>query len=280
MSGTLYLCATPIGNLEDITLRALRILREADLIAAEDTRHTRKLLNHFEITTPLTSYHEHNSRAKGSHLLDILRSGKNVALVTDAGMPAISDPGADIVRLCHSHGIRVTGAPGASAHSAALAVSGLGGAGFVFEGFFPRDAKERRQRITALAGDERTHIFYEAPHRLRDTVAELATQLDSQREVAVISELTKLYEKCIVGRLAQVSELVAHSELRGEFVIVVKGADKHTVLAKERAQFDGMTIAEHVQSYINTGLDPKSAMKAAARDRGVAKSVIYKELLK
>ncbi|MCL2852211.1 MAG: 16S rRNA (cytidine(1402)-2'-O)-methyltransferase [Defluviitaleaceae bacterium] len=279
MSGTLYICATPIGNLEDITLRALRLLREVDIIAAEDTRHTRKLLNHFEIATPLTSYHEHNSRTKGSHLLDLLRSGKSVALVTDAGMPAVSDPGADIVRLCHRHGIHVTCAPGASAHSAALAVSGLGGGGFVFEGFLPRDAKDRRRRITELADDTRTHIFYESPHRLRETVADLAAHIDARRNAAVISELTKLYEKTIIGTLAELSELVANTELRGEFVIVVEGASKQALLKQERAQFDDMTIPQHVEAYINTGLDPKSAMKAVARDRGIAKSVVYKELL-
>jgi len=279
MSGTLYLCATPIGNLEDITLRVLRLLRESDLIAAEDTRHTRKLLNHFKISTPLTSYHEHNSRAKGSHLLDVLRSGKNVALVTDAGMPAVSDPGADIVQLCRAHGVSVTCAPGASAHSAALAVSGLGGGGFIFEGFFPREVKERRECLAALADEYRATIFYEAPHRMRDTMRDLTAHLPPDRTVAIASELTKLYEKCLVGPLCEIAGQVEHSELRGEFVIVVGGVSKQELTSRDQAQFGNMTVAEHVQAYINTGLDQKSAMKAAARDRGVAKSVIYKQLL-
>ncbi|MCL2617979.1 MAG: 16S rRNA (cytidine(1402)-2'-O)-methyltransferase [Defluviitaleaceae bacterium] len=279
MSGTLYLCATPIGNLEDITLRVLRILREADIIAAEDTRHTRKLLNHFEITTPLTSYHEHNSRAKGEHLLDILRSGRSVALVTDAGMPAVSDPGADIVRLCHEHGLPVTCAPGASAHSAALAVSGLGGGEFIFGGFLPRGTKERRQRIADLADEHRTVIFYEAPHRLRETLQDLAAGLQANRKAAIVSELTKMYEKCVIGNLPEISETAAQTELRGEFVIVLGGASKQDLQDRERAQYSGMSAAEHVEAYIQTGLDPKAAMKAAARDRGVSKSVIYKEML-
>jgi len=278
MSGTLYLCATPIGNLEDITLRVLRLLREADLIAAEDTRHTRKLLNHFQITTPLTSYHEHNSRAKGTHLINLLQAGKSIALVTDAGMPAISDPGADIVLLCHQHGIHVTCAPGASAHSAALAVSGFGSGRFTFEGFVPRDAKQRRERLASLAAETRTSIFYEAPHRLRDTVAEIAGQLAPHRNIAVISELTKLYEKTYIGKIADIAGDVANMVPRGEFVIIVEGVSEADILAGERAEFKNITAADHVELYISTGLDAKAAMKAAAKDRGVSKSAIYNEL--
>jgi len=280
MSGTLYLCATPIGNLEDITLRVLRLLREVDIIAAEDTRHTRKLLNHFEITTPLTSYHDHNRRVKGGHLLSLLQSGKDIALVTDAGMPAISDPGADIVQLCHASGISVTCAPGASAQSAALALSGFGGGRFCFEGFLPRETKPRRERIAALAGETRTSIFYEAPHRLHETVTELAAQLDPGRGIAVISELTKLYEKAVVGPLAVVADEMTQLVPRGEFVIIIDGAREEDLRAAERADFENMTIAEHVAFYTSAGLDQKAAMKAAARDRGVAKSVIYKDMHK
>jgi len=279
MSGTLYLCATPIGNLEDITLRVLRLLREVDIIAAEDTRHTRKLLNHFEITTPLTSYHEHNSRAKGSHLINLLQSGKNIALVTDAGMPAISDPGVDIVRLCHANNIPVTCAPGASAQAAALAVSGLSSDSFSFEGFLPRDTKPRRERILELTNERRTCIFYEAPHRLQETVADLAAHLNPERNIAVISELTKLHEKTVIGKITEVAAHIAELTPRGEFVIVVEGVAKSEMLAQERAEFASMTIAEHVEAYVNTGLDTKEAMKAVARDRGIGKSAVYKELL-
>jgi len=279
MSGTLYLCATPIGNLEDITLRVLRLLREVDIIAAEDTRHTRKLLNHFEITTPLTSYHEHNSRVKGSRLINLLQSGKNIALVTDAGMPAISDPGTDIVRLCHARNIPVTCAPGASAQSAALAISGLSSDSFSFEGFLPRETKPRRERILELTNERRTCIFYEAPHRLQEAVADLAAHLHPERNVAVISELTKLHEKTIIGPISEVAARIAELVPRGEFVIVVEGVAESKILAQERAEFDNMTIAEHVEAYVATGLDTKEAMKAVARDRGIGKSTVYKKLL-
>lgn len=223
MAGTLYLCATPIGNLDDMTLRVLKLLETADIIAAEDTRNTLKLLNHFEIKTPMTSYHEHNKAEKGPKLVERLLAGENIALVTDAGMPGISDPGADLVKLCYEAGVPVTVAPGASAAVVALVLSGLDTRRFVFEGFLPMEKKERRAVLSTLEKEHRTMIFYEAPHRLLDTLEELEKIFGSDREMAAIRELTKKFEEVRRGTLAEIKAHFTAQPPKGEFVLVFAG---------------------------------------------------------
>lgn len=221
MAGTLYLCATPIGNLDDMTLRVLKLLETADIIAAEDTRNTLKLLNHFEIKTPMTSYHEHNKAEKGPKLVERLLAGENIALVTDAGMPGISDPGADLVKLCYEAGVPVTVAPGASAAVVALVLSGLDTRRFVFEGFLPMEKKERRAVLSTLEKEHRTMIFYEAPHRLLDTLEELEKIFGSDREMAAIRELTKKFEEVRRGTVAEIKAHFTAQPPKGEFVLVL-----------------------------------------------------------
>jgi len=266
--GQLYICATPIGNLEDITLRVLRILREADLIAAEDTRHTLKLLNHYDIKTPMTSYHEHNEATKCRQLTDKLLSGTNIALVTDSGMPGISDPGHELIRRCHELQIPMQICPGASAGISALILSGLCTRRYAFEGFLPRDKKKRRAALTNLVSEQRTIVLYEAPHRLLSALQELHEHM-GDREIAVVREITKKFEEV---RRCSLSEAIKHfnaNPARGEFVLIVEGAAPTVDNWPENIMF-------HVEHYVEMGMSEMDAMKRAAKDRGVSKSEIYR----
>lgn len=275
----LYVCATPIGNLEDITLRALRIFKEVDLIAAEDTRQSIKLLNYYNITTPLTSYHEHNKDTKGPQLIKYLKEGKNIALVSDAGMPGISDPGEDLIKLCYENDVDVTVVPGATAVVTALVLSGLNARSYIFEGFLPKNKKQRKDVLERLKNESRTTVFYEAPHHLVATLEEIYEAVGS-RKAAVIRELTKKHETVERNTLDNILEYFKNNEPKGEFVIVVEGADVSSLKALEAAQFDTMTIREHFDSYIAKGLDEKNAMKAVAKDRGIGKREVYNEIKK
>lgn len=279
MSGTLYLCGTPIGNLEDITLRVLRLLRECDLIAAEDTRHTRKLLNHFEINTPLTSYHEHNKQTKGLYLIEKLQEGKNIVLVSDAGMPGISDPGEDLVCLCYENDIPITCVPGPVAAITALVLSGLSTRRFLFEGFLPVDKKERRQTLLSLEKEERTIVLYEAPHRLKDTLQELLEVLGN-RNAACVRELTKKYEEVKKDTLEGLCGFFKENSPKGEFVLVIEGVSRQVLIQEQREEWEKLSIVEHVSHYISGGMTEKDAMKQAAKDRGVSKREIYAQLKK
>ena len=277
MSGTLYLCATPIGNLEDITFRVLRVLKEADLIAAEDTRNSRKLLNHFEIHTPLTSYHEYNRVEKAHELIGQLLAGKDIALITDAGTPGISDPGEVLVQFALEQGITVTSLPGASACVTALSVSGQRTRRFAFEGFLPREKKERRAVLEALKEETRTIVFYESPHHLVKTLKDLCGEL-GDRSITICRELTKIHEEIKKTTLSDVINYYLDNEPRGEFVLVLAGADEKELLEKQQAQYQDLSIAAHVEQYEAAGMDRKEAMKAAAKDRGVGKREIYQAL--
>ena len=275
----MYVCATPIGNLEDITLRVLRTLQEVDVIAAEDTRQTIKLLNHYEIRTPLVSHHEHNKREKTGILVRRLREGENMALVTDAGTPAISDPGEDLVRACQDAGIEVTSLPGASAVITALALSGIHARRFTFEGFLPTDKKERTAVLERLAGSTCTTIFYEAPHRLAQTLRALAGAAGSDRPAAVCRELTKRHEEALRFTLGQAAAYYEEHEPKGEFVLVVGGADPEQLLQERQQAWREISLEQHMERYLSQGMDRKSAMKAVAKDRGVSKREIYAALL-
>ena len=276
--GKLYLCATPIGNLEDITLRVLRILKEVDLIAAEDTRNSIHLLNHFNIKTPMTSYHEYNKIEKAHTLIGKMLEGKNVALITDAGTPGISDPGEELVRLCCEAGIEVTSLPGACACVTALTLSGLATRRFCFEAFLPYDKKERQQVLEELKTETRTVIVYEAPHRLVRTLAELLEILGDRR-VTVCRELTKKHETAFRTTLSEALAWYNTNEPKGECVIVMEGRSREELLQEERSQWENLTAEEHVSYYEQQGLDRKSAMKQAAKDRGISKRDIYAMLL-
>jgi len=279
MSGTLYLCATPIGNLEDITFRALRTLKEADLIAAEDTRHTIKLLNHFEIKTPMTSYHEFNKVEKARYLVEQLKTGINIALVTDAGTPGISDPGEELVKQCYEAGIRVTSLPGPAACITALTLSGLSTRRFCFEAFLPSDKKEKQQILEELKQETRTMILYEAPHRLVKTLGELREVLGN-RSITLCRELTKKYEEAWQTTLDKALERYEDEEPKGECVIVIKGRSFEEKQAEKRSTWDEMSIEEHVAYYEKQGAERKEAMRLAARDRGVSKREIYQSLMR
>ena len=278
-TGTLYLCATPIGNLEDITFRVLRTLKEVDLIAAEDTRNSIKLLNHFEIKTPMTSYHEYNKIDKAYQIVDRLREGKNIALITDAGTPGISDPGEDIVRICYEEGIEVTSLPGAAACVTALTISGLPTRRFAFEAFLPSDKNERKEILTELQNETRTMIIYEAPHRLLKTLDELKNALGGDRQLTICKELTKRYENSVEFTLDEACVYYESNEPRGEYVLVIAGKSRELIKQEARQQWEAMTVSEHVQMYMDAGMDKKEAMKAAAKDRGVSKRDIYQELI-
>lgn len=272
--GTLTLCATPIGNLEDITYRVVRTLTEADFIAAEDTRHTKKLLNHFEIHTKLISYHEHNKMEKGPELIEILKSGKNIALVTDAGTPGISDPGEDLVRLAMEAGITVTSGPGAVAGITALILSGQSTRRFVFEGFLPTDKKERKFVLESLKNETRTTIFYEAPHRLIKTLEALYETV-GDRSITVTKELTKKFEFIYKTTLSGAIDYFEEVEPKGEFVLVLEGKDIKVLQEEDQKAWEEMSIEDHLQVYLDKGQDEKSAMKQVAKDRGVSKRDIY-----
>lgn len=279
-TGTLYLCATPIGNLDDITIRVLNTLRSVDLIAAEDTRNTLKLLNHYDIRRPLTSYHEHNKYEKADVLISHLLRGEDIAVVTDAGTPAISDPGEVIAAKCMEHGIRVTSLPGACALITALTMSGMPARRFVFEGFLPPAAqkKERAHVLEQLQMEERTIILYEAPHHLRGTLKELQETL-GERRIVLCRELTKKYEEAVPMTLPEAVSFYGENEPRGEYVLVIEGMDPAKKKEQEHAAWNRMTVQEHMTYYESRGLDRKEAMKKVALDRGVPKREIYKALI-
>lgn len=277
MTGTLYLCATPIGNLEDMTFRVIRTLKEVDLIAAEDTRNSIKLLNHFEIQTPMTSYHEYNKYEKGRKLVEKLLEGQDIALITDAGTPGISDPGEELVKMCYESGISVTSLPGAAACITALTISGLSTRRFAFEAFLPSDKKEREQILKEMETETRTMIVYEAPHRLVKTLKLFLERLGNRR-ITVCRELTKRHETALAVTL---EEAVAHYEAnppKGECVLVIEGKSREEAREEERKQWEEMTIEDHMEVYTKQGMDKKSAMKAVAKDRGVSKRDIYQYL--
>lgn len=276
MTGKLIVCPTPIGNMEDMTERGKRALAEADLIAAEDTRHTLGLLNHLGIKTPMISCHQHNEQERTEQILEKLREGQTVVLVSDAGTPAISDPGEILVRRCREEGILVTALPGACAFVTALSMSGMPSRRFVFEGFLPAGGKERRARLEALRTEERTVIFYEAPHHLRQTLSDLLETFGDRR-LAMGRELTKRHEEMLQMKL---SEAIAHyqdQEPRGEYVLILEGADPLAREREERARWEQMTLREHMALY--SALPPKEAMKQVAKDRGISKRDVYNGLL-
>ena len=278
MQGILYLCATPIGNLEDMTFRAVRVLKEVDLIAAEDTRNSIRLLNHFDIHTPMTSYHEYNKFDKGRELVARLQEGKNVALITDAGMPGISDPGEELVKMCAEAGITVTALPGACACVTALTLSGLGTRRFAFEAFLPSDKKERRQALEGLKNETRTIVLYEAPHRLVRTLEELLETLGNRR-ISVCRELTKKHETIFRTELDKALAHYQAEEPRGECVLVIEGKPEGEILREKQDVWKEMTPEEHVRMYESQGIPRKEAMRMAAKDRGVSRREIYQALL-
>lgn len=277
-TGKLYLCATPIGNLEDITLRVLRVLKEVDLIAAEDTRNSRKLLNHFEIRTPMTSYHEYNKFDKGRELVAQLLEGKQVALITDAGTPGISDPGEELVRQCYEAGIEVTSLPGASACVTALTLSGLSTRRFAFEAFLPTEKKARREILEGLVRETRTLIIYEAPHRLLGTLGDLL-ELLGDRRLTVCRELTKKHETAFRTTVAQAVAYYEKEPPRGECVLVIEGRNPQEIKKEEQRSWEELTLEEHMELYMTQGLPRKEAMKNVAKDRGIGKREVYKKLL-
>lgn len=277
MAGTLYLCATPIGNLQDMTPRVAETLRTVDVIAAEDTRNSIKLLNHFEIHTPMTSYHEYNKVEKAEQLIGQLLDGKQIALITDAGTPAISDPGEVLVRMCQEHNVPVTSLPGPCACITALTLSGMSTRRFCFEGFFPADKKERRMVLEELKQESRTMILYEAPHHLVGTLEELYGGLGNRR-ITLCRELTKKFENIMPTTLEQALEYYRAEEPRGEYVLVLEGKSFQEMRREEIASWEAMTIEEHMAYYEGQGMDRKAAMKQVAKDRGVGKREIYAHL--
>nr|WP_297574303.1 16S rRNA (cytidine(1402)-2'-O)-methyltransferase [uncultured Peptostreptococcus sp.] len=276
MAGKLFVCPTPIGNLEDITYRTLRVLNEVDLIAAEDTRHTIKLLNHFEINKPLTSYHEHNKQTKGPILVEKLLEGTNIALVSDAGMPGISDPGQDLVALCVEQGIDLEVLPGASAFVVALVGSGLPSWKFAFEGFLDRDRKNKKKRLEEIKYEQRTLIIYESPHRLKDTLKVMEDIL-GDRKIAVCRELTKKHEEYMRSEISQIRAYYDENDPRGEYILIVDGSNE-TGPDKEDS-YDGLDERAYVIKLMEEGLTKKDAIKKVAKDRKLKKDLVYKEVL-
>lgn len=277
--GELYLCATPIGNLEDMTFRCIRVLKEADVIAAEDTRNSIKLLNHFEIKTPMTSYHEFNKVEKARVLVEKMLKGETVALITDAGTPGISDPGEELVRQCIEAGIKVTPVPGAAACINALIMSGMPTRRFCFEAFLPSDKKEKADVLEQLKAEQRTIIIYEAPHRLLRTLTELESALGGMRKIAICKELTKRHEMVYRDTISGALGYYTANEPKGEYVLVIEGRSPKELLEEKRAAWDDMSIEEHFNMYVSQGMDKKDAMKLVAKDRGVSKRDIYNALL-
>ena len=278
MQGKLYLCATPIGNLEDITYRVLRTLKEVDLIAAEDTRNSIKLLNHLDIHTPMTSYHEYNKIEKAEVLIRKMQEGTNIALITDAGTPGISDPGEDLVRMCYEAGIEVTSLPGPAACITALTLSGLSTRRFAFEAFLPSDKKERQAVLSELVNETRTIILYEAPHRLIKTLNELLETLGNRR-MTLCRELTKKHETAFASTVEDILKFYETQEPKGECVLVIEGKSRQELVKEARSRWEEMTVEEHMEVYLSKGMDKKEAMKAVAKDRGVSKRDIYQVLL-
>ena len=275
MSGKLYICPTPIGNLEDITYRTLRVLNEVDLIAAEDTRHSIRLLNHFDISKPLTSYHDHNQNTKGDYLINKLLDGENIAVISDAGMPGISDPGEQIIRQAIENNIEVEVLPGATAFVTALVGSGLNTYKFAFEGFLDRDKKTRRDQLESIKEEKRTIIFYESPHRLKDTLKDMLKVLGN-RKISVNRELTKKYQEIIREDIESVINIFNEREVKGEFVLIVDGF-KGEVTAK--SNFDDLSEREYVVKLLEDGVDKKEAIKIVCKDRKLKKDIVYKQVL-
>ncbi len=278
MPGTLFLCATPIGNLKDITERVLETLKSVSLIAAEDTRNSMKLLNHFDIHVPLTSYHEYNKYDKAEELIGHLMSGQDIALITDAGTPAISDPGEVLVQKCIEAGIKVTSLPGACAAITALTLSGLSARRFSFEGFLPAENKDRRAVLEELKNEYRTMVLYEAPHHLSKTLKDLFDALGDRR-ISICRELTKIHEEAVHTTLSAALMSIEDKKPRGEYVLVLEGKDREAEKAEKIKGFEELSIAEHLETYEKQGMDRKEAMKAVAKDRGVQKRDIYKAFL-
>ena len=274
-SGTLYLVATPIGNLEDMSYRSVRILSEVNYIAAEDTRHSVKLLNHFEISKKLVSYHEHNKRERGPEIIADLLSGKDVALVSDAGTPAISDPGEDLVRLCHEHGVSVTSVPGPAALINALILSGKDTRRFVFEGFLPMQKKERKERLEFLSRETRTFILYEAPHKLKNTLNDLSKILGEDRPITLTRELTKKYEQVQNMTIGQAMIYYKENDPRGEYALVIEGTSMESVKENESVLFEALSLEDHMTHYLDQGKTKKEAVKLIAKDRGLPKREVY-----
>lgn len=278
MAGVLYLCATPIGNLEDMTFRCVRVLKEADLIAAEDTRNSIKLLNHFEIKTPMTSYHEYNKIEKGPKLVKKLLAGENIALVTDAGTPGISDPGEELVKMCYEAGVTVTAVPGPAACVTALTISGLPTRRFAFEAFLPTDKKERERVLDELKEETRTIVMYEAPHRLLKTLNLLLETLGNRR-ISVCRELTKRHETVFSTTIEEALFYYETQEPKGECVLVIEGKDPEEIREKEKARWEELSIEEHMELYLSKGMAKKEAMKQVAKDRGISKREVYQILI-
>lgn len=274
-NGKLYLVPTPIGNLKDITLRALEVLKEADVIAAEDTRQTLKLLNHFDIKKTLISYHMHNEQGKSEEIINRLKNGEKIALVSDAGMPGISDPGSIIIKKCVEDGIEFEVLPGATAFATALIYSALDSSAFAFRGFISRENKERNKLIEEIKEMKETLIFYEAPHRLISTLTFLQENLGN-REMAACRELTKLHEEIKRGRISEVKEHFLENQPRGEFVLVVSGKTEEEFEKEKMEEWEHLTIEDHIRKYINDGFSKKDAIKMVAKDRKEPKSVIYR----
>lgn len=276
MAGTLYLCATPIGNLEDITFRVLNTLKSVDLIAAEDTRNSIKLLNHFDIKVPMTSYHEYNKIDKAKVLVQKMQEGTNIALITDAGTPGISDPGEELVKQAYEAGITVTSLPGPAACITALTLSGLETRRFAFEAFLPTDKKERKQVLSEIERETRTVILYEAPHRLKKTLAELF-QVLGDRKITLCKELTKKHENAFLTTISQAMAYYEENDPRGEYVLVIQGKSQQQVVEEEQKKWEEITIEEHMDIYLSKGMAKKEAMKAVAKDRGISKREVYQQ---
>ncbi len=279
MAGCLYLCATPIGNLEDITYRAVRILGEADLIAAEDTRTSRKLLDRYEITTPVTSYHEHNKLEKASTLISKLQEGQDIALITDAGTPGISDPGEELVKMCFEEGIEVVSVPGPVAFVTAVTSSGRSNRRIAFEAFLPKDKKYRAYIIEELRNETRTIVLYESPHHLKATLKELSNALGEDRELTIARELTKRYEEKLQFTFGEAIDYYDSNEPRGEYVLVIAGKSKEDLARENEAKWENLSLSEHMKIYLDKGSNKKQAMKSVAKDRGVSKRDIYNQII-
>ena len=279
MAGILYLVGTPIGNLEDMTYRAVRILNEVDLIAAEDTRNSIKLLNHFDIHTPMTSYHEFNKLDKGQDLIGKLQADQNIAVITDAGMPGISDPGEELVKMCYENGIEVTTVPGPTAFASAAVMSGQPCRRLAFEAFLPKDKKEHARVLEELQKETRTILIYEAPHHLKKTLQELRQALGDEREITVTREISKKFEEKMKTTLLGACQHYESEEPRGEYVLVIHGKSREEVLREEMSKWENLTLEEHMQHYLEQGIDRKTAMKNVAKDLGISKRDVYNQLL-
>ena len=277
MKGKLFVCATPIGNLKDITLRCLETLKDVDLIAAEDTRHTIKLLNHYKIKVPLESYHEHNKASKGRKLINLLLDGKNIALVSDAGMPGICDPGEDLIKLCYENEIPVIVLPGATASITALILSGIKTRSYCFEGFLPSNKKAKKEVIEWLKNDTRTYIIYEAPHHLLQTLKDIFEQI-GERNISIVKELTKKHETVFRTNLSSAIQYFENNEPKGEYVLVLEGIDEKELINKQKEKINNISIEEHFKKYISLGIETKEAMKKVAKERGLSKREVYNEV--